>query len=66
LAGGRDVSWPAQPTSTLEAALGEVATRLIIPDMVQNMIVKGTSPEEAVKAAHDAMVEVFKARGAPV
>lgn len=66
LNGGRDVSWPAQPTSTLEAALGEVSTRLIIPDMIQNMIVKGTSPEEAVKAGHDAMVEVFKARGAPV
>ena len=66
LNGGRDGSWPAQPTSNLMAALGEVSTRLIIPDMVQSMIVKSTSPEEAVKTAHDAMVEVFKARGAPV
>lgn len=66
LTGGRDGSWPAQPTANLMAALGEVSTRLIIADMVQNMIVKGTSPEEAVKGAHDAMVEVFKARGAPV
>ena len=30
------------------------------------MIVKGTAPEAAVKTAHDAMVEVFKARGAAV
>ncbi len=66
LTGGRDGSWPAQPTANLMAALGEVSTRLILADMVQNMIVKSTSPEEAVKAAHDAMVEVFKARGAPV
>src|SRR5712692_4989481 len=66
LTGGRNTTWPAQPTATLMAALGEVGTRLIIADMVQNMIVKGTSPEEAVKGAHDAMVEVFKARGAPV
>ena len=66
LTGGRDTSWPAQPTANLMAALGEVSTRLIIADMVQNMIVKGTSPEESVKGAHDAMVEVFKARGAPV
>ncbi len=66
LTGGRNTTWPAQPTATLMAALGEVGTRLIIADMVQSMIVKGTSPEEAVKGAHDAMVEVFKARGAPV
>ena len=48
------------------AALGEVSTRLILPDMVQEVIVKNTAPEEAVKKAHDAMVEVFKARGAKV
>jgi hypothetical protein len=46
------------------AALGEVQTRLIIPDMIQNVIVKSTPPQEAVKQAHDAMVEIFKARGA--
>jgi hypothetical protein len=43
-----------------------VRTRLIIPDMVQDIIVKNTAPEEAVKKGHDAMVEVFKARGAKV
>ena len=48
------------------AALGEVCTRLIIADMVQDIIVKNMAAEEAVKKAHDAMVEVFKARGANV
>ena len=48
------------------AAIGEVRTRLMIPDMVQDIIVKSTTPEEAVKKTHEAMVEVFKARGAKV
>ena len=64
LKGGRDISYPAAPESNMFAALGEVQTRLIIPDMVQNVIVKGTPVQDAVKQAHDAMVEVFKARGA--
>ena len=34
--------------------------------MVQDIIVKGMAPEESVKKAHDAMVEIFKARGANV
>ena len=48
------------------AALGEVGTRLIIADVVQDIIVKNVAPEEAVKKGHEAMVEVFKARGANV
>ena len=48
------------------AALGEVQTRLMIPDMVQEIVVKGTPVADAVKKTHDAMVEVFKARGANV
>jgi multiple sugar transport system substrate-binding protein len=66
LKGGRDGSWPAQPTPPLMAALGEVSTRLMIADMVQEVIIKNVAPEEAIKKAHDAMVEVFKARGAKV
>jgi multiple sugar transport system substrate-binding protein len=66
LQGGRDTVWPAQPEPKLMAAIGEVRTRLMIPDMVQDIIVKSTAPEEAVKKTHDAMVEVFKARGAKV
>jgi multiple sugar transport system substrate-binding protein len=66
LTGGRNDAWPAQPEPKLMAALGEVGTRLVIPDMVQDIIVKNMAPEEAVKKAHDAMVEIFKARGAPV
>lgn len=66
LQGGRDTSWPAQPEPNLMAALGEVRTRLIIPDMVQEIIVKSTPIQDAVQQAHDAMVEVFKARGAKV
>jgi multiple sugar transport system substrate-binding protein len=66
LQGGRDTVWPAQPEPKLMAAMGEVRTRLMIPDMVQDIIVKSTAPEEAVKKTHDAMVEVFKARGAKV
>jgi multiple sugar transport system substrate-binding protein len=64
IAGGRDNSWPAQPDPALMAALGEMNSRLVIPDMIQNVIVKGTPVEEAVKSAHDAMVEIWKARGA--
>jgi hypothetical protein len=48
------------------AALGEVQTRLILPDMVQEIVVKGTAVADAVTTAHNAMVEVFKARGASV
>ncbi|MBV9170613.1 MAG: extracellular solute-binding protein [Chloroflexi bacterium] len=66
LQGGRDTSWPASPEPKLFAALGEIQDRLIIPDMVQEIIVKGTAIPDAVKTAHDAMVEVFKARGANV
>ena len=64
LKGGRDISYPAAPDPNMFAALGEVQTRLIIPDMVQSIIVKNTPVQDAVKQAHDAMVEVFKARGA--
>jgi hypothetical protein len=48
------------------AALGEVGTRLIIADILQDVIVKNTAPEAAVLKAHTAMVEVFEARGANV
>ncbi|MBV8715579.1 MAG: extracellular solute-binding protein [Chloroflexi bacterium] len=64
LKGGRDISYPAPPDPNLFAALGEIQTRLIIPDMVQNVIVKGMGVQDAVQQAHDAMVEVFKAHGA--
>jgi hypothetical protein len=66
LAGGRDTTWPATPEPKLMAALGEVQTRLVLPDMVQDIIVKSVAPEEAVKKAHDGMVEIFRARGANV
>jgi multiple sugar transport system substrate-binding protein len=64
LKGGRDVSYPAPPDPNTFAALGEIQTRLILPDMVQNVIVKSMGVQEAVQQAHDAMVEVFKAHGA--
>ena len=67
LLNGERAHWyPAAPVPSLLAALGEVRTRQIIPDMVQDIIVNGTAPETAVKTAHDEMVEVFKARGAAV
>lgn len=66
LKGGRDTSYPAPPDPNMFAALGEIGTRLTIADMVQNVIVKGMGVEEAVKGAHDAMVEIFKAHGAKV
>jgi multiple sugar transport system substrate-binding protein len=64
LKGGRDISYPAAPDTNMFAALGEIQTRLILPDMIQNVIVKGMAVQDAVSGAHDAMVEVFKARGA--
>ena len=64
LKGGRDTSYPAPPDPKMFAALGEIGTRLIIADMIQNVIVKGVGVQESVQQAHDAMVEVFKARGA--
>jgi hypothetical protein len=65
IAGGRDNSWPAQPTPPLMAALGEMNSRLVLPDLIQNVIVKGMAVDEAVKGANDTMVEIWKARGAP-
>ena len=38
--------------------------RNVIPDMVQDIIVKGTPVEQAVKTAQSGMEEIFKARGA--
>jgi multiple sugar transport system substrate-binding protein len=64
LKGGRDISYPAAPEAKMFAALGEVQTRLMVPDMVQEIVVKGTPVADAVKKTHDAMVEVFSARGA--
>jgi multiple sugar transport system substrate-binding protein len=64
LKGGRDISYPAAPEANMFAALGETQTRLVIPDMIQNVIVKNTPVQDAIKQAHDAMVEIFKARGA--
>ncbi len=64
LKGGRDTSYPAAPDANLFAALGEIGNRLTLADMVQNVIVKNMPVADAVKGAHDAMVEVFKARGA--
>jgi len=46
------------------AALAEIQTRLMLPDMIQEIVVKGTPVADAVKNTHDAMVGVFKARGA--
>ena len=64
LKGGRDVSYPAPPDPNTFAALGEIQTRFILPDMIQNIIVKNMGVQDAVQQAHDAMVEVFKAHGA--
>jgi multiple sugar transport system substrate-binding protein len=66
LAGGRAIWHPAAPEPNLLAAIGEVRNRNVIPDMVQDIVVKGTAVEQAVKTAHDAMIEIFKARGAKV
>ncbi|MCC7367308.1 MAG: extracellular solute-binding protein [Chloroflexi bacterium] len=66
LAGGRGLWYPSSPEPKLMAALGETRTRNVIPDMVQDIVVKGTAVEAAVKTAHDAMTEIFKARGANV
>lgn len=66
LNGGRDWSYPAAPEPRLMAAIGEALTRNVIPDMVQDIIVKGSPVDEAVRRAHDALVEIWRARGANV
>ena len=66
LAGGRGLWYPSSPEPKLMAALGEVRTRNVLPDMVQDIVVKGTPVAQAVKTAHDAMTEIFKSRGANV
>ena len=66
LAGGRGLWYPSSPEPKLMAALGEVRTRNVLPDMVQDIVVKGTPVATAVKTAHDAMTEIFRARGANV
>ena len=47
LAGGRGLWYPSSPEPKLMAALGEVRTRNVIPDMVQDIMVKGTAVETA-------------------
>jgi ABC-type glycerol-3-phosphate transport system substrate-binding protein len=64
LAGGRGNWYPAQPKPALMAALGEMNNRNVIPDMVQDIIVKGTPVEQAITTAHSALEEIFEARGA--
>jgi multiple sugar transport system substrate-binding protein len=49
----------------LTPALSEIVNRSLIVEEVQNMLIKGKSPEQAVADAHKAMVDTFKRAGEP-
>jgi multiple sugar transport system substrate-binding protein len=52
-------SYPQTPTPGQNAVLSQY----ILPDMMGDIILKGTKVQDAVKAAHDRMVQVFEQLG---
>jgi len=58
---GRSVYFPG----TLTPALSEIVNRSLIVEEVQNMIVKGKEPAQAVAEAQATMVEIYKRLGEP-
>lgn len=50
---------------TLTPALSEVVNRSLIIQEVQNMIVKGKEPAQAVADSHQTMVDIYKRNGEP-
>ncbi|OSQ55735.1 hypothetical protein MCRY_20200 [Marivita cryptomonadis] len=68
-AGLREAAKTARSTyypGTLTPALSEIVTRSMIVEEVQNMLVKGKDPAQAVADAHKTMVEVYTRLGEPV
>lgn len=56
-------SYPAPPTPNLMSALGEADTGLVIADMIQAVVINGTSVEQAVsdtQAKYDAIFKKYK------
>ena len=49
----------------LTPALSEIVNRSMMVEEVQNMLVKGKEPAQAVADAHKTMVEVYKRLGEP-
>ena len=52
-------SYPQTPSPGQNA----VQSQYILPDMMGDIILKGTKVQDAVKAAHDRMVQVFEQLG---
>jgi len=60
IAGGRQSSYPAAPEPNLMTALGDVAERFVLADMIQAVVVKNQTPEQALDVAQKAMEDIFK------
>jgi multiple sugar transport system substrate-binding protein len=50
----------------LTPALSEIVTRSMVVEEVQNMLVKGKEPAQAVADAQKTMIEVYKRLGEPI
>jgi multiple sugar transport system substrate-binding protein len=60
IATGRVNSYPAAPEPNLMTALGDVAERFVVADMIQAVLVKNQAPEQALDVAQKAMEDIFK------
>jgi multiple sugar transport system substrate-binding protein len=56
-------SYPAPPVPKLESALAEAGTSLVIADMMQAVIIKGTSADQAAADAQAKYEAIFKKYG---
>ena len=63
IANGRAISWPAAPGAQLMQAIGEVQTNNVLADMIQGVLIKNKTPEQAVDEAQKAMEDTFKKYG---
>ena len=52
--------YPAPPDPNLMQALGEASQRFVLADMIQAVLVKNQTPEQAIDDAQKTFVEIFK------
>jgi len=66
VANERPMYYPAQPTPELLQALGDQEKQFICAEMIQDVIINGTTPEKAAENGQARLVEIWKKYNAPV
>jgi multiple sugar transport system substrate-binding protein len=56
----RELWYPAEPTPILLTQLSAITQKLILPDMVQQVLLNGVAPAEAAAAGQRAMEQAFE------